>query len=343
MSFFLIGSERFGDHQTPPGHPESPARAAVLDRVAIEWRAAGHEVTPPRPVTREALALVHADSYLQLIESLAGRAAAIDPDTFTSPETVSTAALAAGAAVDAVERVLEQPGSRAFVLARPPGHHAERARGMGFCVYNSIAVAAAVARQRGARRVAIVDYDVHHGNGTEDIFLADPDVLYVSTHQYPFYPGTGAATDRGVGAGEGFTVNVPLEMGATSDDYRAVFERVVIPVLQRFRPDLLLVSAGFDAHERDPLGSMRLPTEAFAAMTADLSRLADECCDGRLVAVLEGGYDLQALADCTAAVAHVLADNAVVSWPAAGVRSRRGLDSVALVRAVHADQWKLPG
>lgn len=341
MSLILIGSERFADHQTPPGHPESPARAAVMDDVAMEWRAAGHNVVLPRRVKREELALVHDEAYVNRIEALAGKSTAIDADTFTSPDTVSAAEHAAGAAAGAVEHAMAVKGNRAFVLARPPGHHAERDRAMGFCFFNSIAVAAGVARRAGAGRVAIVDYDVHHGNGTQHIFSDDPNVLYVSTHQFPFYPGTGAAGEIGTGKGAGFTVNLPMEMGATDADYHQVFEQVVTPVLRQFKPDLLLISAGFDAHERDPLGSMRLSTEGVGAMTAELCRVADECCGGRVVALVEGGYDLQALRECTRTVADVLAGMHAPSWPTVSRPSTRGAVAVKQTTAALAGHWKL--
>ncbi|MEQ1870226.1 MAG: histone deacetylase [Vicinamibacterales bacterium] len=341
MSLVLIASERFADHQTPPGHPESPARAQVMDDVAGEWRAAGNLVTLPREVTHDELALVHDEAYLRQLAALAGRSAALDADTFTSPESIGIARLAAGAAVGAVELAMSERGTRALVLARPPGHHAERDRAMGFCFYNSISVAAAVARKAGAARVAIVDYDVHHGNGTQHIFEHDPAVLYVSVHQYPFYPGTGAAMEVGIGKGAGFTVNVPVEMGATDDDYRVVSEKVIIPVLMQFKPELLLVSAGFDAHERDPLGNMRVTTEGFGAMTMDLCRVADECCDGRLVALLEGGYDLDALRACAMCVTDVLSGRPAPAWPTSGLKSSRGETSVKQTMAAQAAYWKL--
>lgn len=341
MSLVLIASERFADHQTPPGHPESPARAQVMDDVAGEWRAAGNSVTLPREVTHDDLALVHDAAYLRQLAALAGRSAALDADTFTSPESIGIARLAAGAAVGAVELAMSERGTRALVLARPPGHHAERDRAMGFCFYNSISVAAAVARKAGAARVAIVDYDVHHGNGTQHIFEHDPAVLYVSVHQYPFYPGTGAAMEVGIGKGAGFTVNLPMEMGATDDDYRVVLEKVVIPVLMQFKPELLLVSAGFDAHERDPLGNMRVTTAGFGAMTADLCRVADECCDGRLVALLEGGYDLDALRACAMCVTDVLSGRPAPAWPTSGLKSSRGETSVKQTMAAQSAYWKL--
>jgi acetoin utilization deacetylase AcuC-like enzyme len=294
VSVLLIHSDRFVEHQTPPGHPERPERAEVMDVVADRWRARGMDVVAPRAATGEQLLRVHDGEHVRRISETAGRAVKLDPDTYTSPESYEIALLAAGAAVDAVERVMSGSHHAALALVRPPGHHAERDRAMGFCLFNNVAVATAQARAGGAARVAIVDYDVHHGNGTQHIFEADPNVLYVSTHQFPYYPGTGAADEVGVGAGRGFTVNLPLEVGAVDEDYQTVFAAVVIPVLKQFAPDLLMVSAGFDAHERDPLGGMRLSTDAFAAMTLELRIVAEQCCGGRMAVITEGGSDLPA-------------------------------------------------
>jgi acetoin utilization deacetylase AcuC-like enzyme len=344
MSLILISSERFAEHQTPPGHPESPERAEVMTAVAREWRAHNGEVIAPREATHEQLARVHSQQHLDRVAATEGRAVAFDPDTYTSPESVEIARLAAGAAIDAVERVMSAAATRAFALVRPPGHHAERHRVMGFCLYNNVAVGAAHARSLGARRVAIVDYDVHHGNGTQDIFQSNPDVLYVSLHQYPYYPGTGAADEIGSGEGRGFTVNVPLEVGAVDEDYRLAFSSVVVPVLKQFGPDLIIISAGFDAHERDPLAGMRLQTEAFGAMTADIRRVADECCAGRLVAVTEGGYDLRALSDSMKSVVGVLAAKTIAdsSWPEpASVAPTRGRAAVNAVRSALGSFWTL--
>src|SRR6476660_879696 len=306
MSLIVVSSERFAEHQTPPGHPESPERAAVMDVVANEWRRRKGEVVAPREATLEQLARVHDTGYLKRIEETAGVAMALDPDTYTSPETYEIARLAAGAGIDAVERVMSGRNTRALALVRPPGHHAERSRAMGFCFYNNVAVAAAHAQTLGAGKVAIVDYDVHHGNGTQHIFERDASVLYCSVHQYPYYPGSGPASDVGEGDAAGLTVNVPLEAGATDDDYHQVFDEMVVPVVRAFRPELILVSAGFDAHEHDPLGGMRLTTAAFGAMTMALRVVADEYSEGRLVAVTEGGYDLRALRDSLIAIVDVL-------------------------------------
>jgi acetoin utilization deacetylase AcuC-like enzyme len=343
VPLILIASDRFAEHQTPPGHPERPERAQVMQDVAARWRAGGGEVVAPRAATGEQLARVHDAKYLRRIADTSGRAVALDPDTYTSPESHEIALLAAGAAVDAVERAMNASSHAVLALVRPPGHHAERDRAMGFCLYNNVAVAAAHARTLGAARVAIVDYDVHHGNGTQHIFERDPNVLYVSTHQFPYYPGTGAAEEIGEGDGAGSTVNVPLEAGATDEDYQLVFAQVVLPVLRQFKPDIVLVSAGFDAHERDPLGGMRLTTEAFASMTADLRALADECCGGRLALVTEGGYDLQALGASLDAVVQVLGGRArPAAWPASsGDRSTRGHAAANTVKAALAPFWRL--
>ena len=204
MPLIIISSERFAEHQTPPGHPERPERAAVMNAVAARWRATGGEVVAPPAATREQLARIHDAAYLHRLSETSGQAVALDPDTYTSPESHEIALLAAGAAVDAVERVMGATHTAALAMVRPPGHHAERNKAMGFCLFNNVAVAAAHARAMGAGRVAIVDFDVHHGNGTQHTFERDSSVLYVSTHQYPYYPGTGAADEVGIGDGAGF-------------------------------------------------------------------------------------------------------------------------------------------
>ena len=342
MSVLLIHTDRFAEHQTPPGHPERSERAEVMEVVVKSWRARGTEVVAPRPATKEQLARVHDSDYLRRISETAGRSVALDPDTYTSPESHEVALLAAGAAVDAVERVMAGPVRTALAIVRPPGHHAERTRAMGFCLYNNVAVAAAHARAQGAAKVAIVDYDVHHGNGTQHVFEDDPRVLYVSAHQYPYYPGTGAAEEIGRGPGEGFTVNLPLEVGAVDEDYRTAFDEVVLPVLRQFKPDLLMISAGFDAHERDPLAGMRLSTAAFGAMTMALRKVADECCGGRVVAVTEGGYDLQALAaSLDAAIQALGGPLGDPRWPSSGIASTRGRETVAQTRRALTGHWPL--
>jgi acetoin utilization deacetylase AcuC-like enzyme len=297
----LIASPRFEDHMTPPGHPERPERARVFNRVTDRWKARGGQVVEPRPATREELARVHADDHLDTIAATAGLPGLmLDPDTFTSPDSYDIALLAAGAAVQAVEHALDR-GEPAFALVRPPGHHAERDRAMGFCLFNNVAVAAAAAVARGLERVAVVDIDVHHGNGTQWMFYAEPRVLYVSTHQFPFYPGTGAAEETGSGAGQGFTFNVPLPAGSDDEAYRKAYDRVAAR-LTEYRAQLLLISAGFDAHADDPLASMYVTVEGYSAIVRQLLAAVD--CPVALVT--EGGYDLPALEACLDAVIAVL-------------------------------------
>jgi len=332
MSLTIFTSDRFADHLTPPGHPERPERAEVMQVVASEFRQRGGDVCEPRHATEHELARVHDRAYIGLIGETAGRATALDSDTFTSPDSYEVALLAAGAAVAGVDHVLAGAGRRALAMVRPPGHHAGRNRAMGFCLFNNIAVAAAHARASGVERVAIVDFDVHHGNGTESAFYDDPSVLFISSHQYPYYPGTGAASDIGTGKGLGFTINLPLEAGATDADYDLVYSSVAIPVLRQFRPELILMSAGFDALADDPLGGMRATVEGFARLTALVAEVADECCGGRIVAVTEGGYDLPGLADSLRAVVAVLARERTLEYceaPAGPApRGRAAIDEV---------------
>lgn len=309
--------------------------------VAAEFGKRGGHIESPRRVTDQEITRVHDADYLTAIKETAGRAVALDPDTFTSPGTFEATYLAAGAAVSAVEHVLDsKPGTRAMALVRPPGHHAERNRAMGFCLFNSIAIAAAAARARGLHRVAVVDYDVHHGNGTQWSFYADPSVLFVSSHQYPYYPGTGAAGDIGSGAGAGFTINLPLSAGATDADYEHAYTTIALPVLRQFRPELILISAGFDAHMNDPLAGMRLSSAYFAHLTAAIAAVAEQCCEGRIVAITEGGYDLAALAESLRfAIRALEGDTAGVAAPTGP--APRGEATVKAVLPHLRDRWTL--
>lgn len=339
----VVSSPRFADHVTPPGHPESPERADVLEAVAARCTARGDEVVAPRAATPDQILRVHTASHVAAIEASRGHASMIDADTYTSPDTADVALLAAGAAIQAVEAVLatgERAHRAAAALVRPPGHHAESGRAMGFCVYNNVAVAAGHARALGVPRVAIVDYDVHHGNGTQEMFYADPSVLYISIHQFPFYPGTGAAAEIGEGPGRGFTVNVPMDAGATDGDYVRVFELGVLPVLEEFRPGLLLLSTGFDAHELDPLAQMRMTSAGFAWITTELRTMADRLCDGRVVLVTEGGYALAALGESLDAALAALAGDAEAPLPdALRHPTGRGDRALASVGAAQAGRW----
>ena len=338
----LIASNRFADHLTPPGHPERHERAEVMQVVADEWRAAGGRVVEPRIAADAEILRVHDAAYVAEVMATSGRAVAFDSDTVTSPASVELARLAAGAACQAVDLLLDGASTSVCAFVRPPGHHAERDRAMGFCLFNNIAIAAAHARARGVRRVAIVDFDVHHGNGTQWRFYDDPAVLFVSTHQFPFYPGTGSATETGKGPGQGFTVNVPMDAGANDADYLRVYERIVAPVLRQFAPDLLLLSAGFDAHTDDPLAGMQVTTSGFARLTRLLADLADEVCGGRVIAVTEGGYSLPALGGSLRALVGALGRPAAQGrLPAAGDPAPRGEKAIAATLPHLRTHWQL--
>lgn len=331
----IISSPRFEAHVTPPGHPERMERAHVFNAVAARWLEKGGRVAPPRPATREELERVHDAAYLDRIAAFAGAPGRLDSDTYVSPESHDVARLAAGATVQAAEHALEHR-EPAFALVRPPGHHAERDRAMGFCLFNNVAVAAAAALARGLARVAVVDIDVHHGNGTQWMFYDDPRVLYVSTHQFPFYPGTGAADEAGVRDGAGFTINVPLEAGATDADYDLVYRQAVVPVIDEYAPQLLLISAGYDIHELDPLASMRVTTHGCAAVIEHLGALAARHCPVALVT--EGGYDLRALAECIEASIAVV-DGGRLHRPEIAGSTARGERALQAVRAAQARYW----
>jgi acetoin utilization deacetylase AcuC-like enzyme len=295
----LVDDPRFDRHAPLGHHPERPARLSAA-RSAVAAAAARFQLVAPRAATDEELSRVHSARFVEALSKLRGEAGYLDPDTYVSADSVEVARLAAGSLVAMVDAMLAGPVRRGVALLRPPGHHARPARAMGFCLLNNVAVAAAHARARGVQRVAIVDWDVHHGNGTQEMFWSDPGVLYVSTHQFPFYPGTGDVDETGEGAGAGYTVNVPLAAGGGDAVYASAFERIVLPILESYAPELVLVSAGFDASARDPLAQMQLSPEAFAWMAREVARVADasapkEQGQGRMALVLEGGYDLVAL------------------------------------------------
>ena len=335
----LISTPRFEEHVTPPGHPEAPERAHVFDVVAADFEKGGGRVFAPRPATREQLARVHDDEHLDRMASTAGKPSMLDPDTFTSPESYEVALLAAGAAVQAAEHALKTRETAA-ALVRPPGHHAERDKAMGFCLFNNVAVAAAHALASGLERVAIVDIDVHHGNGTQSSFYADPRVLYISSHQFPFYPGTGAAGETGHGDALGFTVNIPLEAGATDADYDLVYRRAAVPVLAEFAPQLTLISAGFDAHEADPLASMRMSAAGYGRMLRKLEAAAQQ--SGPVAIVTEGGYDLPALRECLEVMIRVISveTNGAADDGAIGNAATRGERALSAVRAAQSAFWR---
>jgi len=311
----LVFDPLFLQHRSRGYHPERPERLTAARRGVSAVEAEGVKLVPlpPRDASEAEILRAHDAGYLDELRQLAGKYAALDADTYLAPASVDAAIRGAGGAVALVDALLAAgPGDarQGVALLRPPGHHATRDQGMGFCLLNNIAIAAASAVAAGVGRVAIVDWDVHHGNGTQDIFWSDGRVLFISLHEAPLYPGTGAARDVGEGAGRGRIVNVPLPAAADDTVYRLAFEEVVLPALRRFAPELVLISAGFDAHARDPLASMQLTGVGYGWMGRALRAIADESAGGRIGAVLEGGYDLTALEESTAASLR-----GVLGWP----------------------------
>ena len=296
---------RMGGHDAGDRHPESPARLAAVEEGLSRSGVVGQvQRRVPRPVDRARLEDVHHESLLATIDGIAEAGGGpVDMDTAMSAQSLLAAQLAAGAGIDAIEALDRGEAAAAFCAVRPPGHHATADASMGFCLYNNVAVAATTLAKRG-ERVAIVDIDVHHGNGTQAIFSADPAVLFVSTHQQPLYPGSGGIDERGDGPGEGATINLPVPAGATGDLYRQVFDTVIGPAVDRFGPTWLLVSAGFDAHRRDPIAQVQLTAADYAELVGALQQLVPA---GRRIVFLEGGYDLEAMAECTAATVATLA------------------------------------
>jgi acetoin utilization deacetylase AcuC-like enzyme len=301
----------FGRHLEGYGHVEASSRYwAVIERLRDCPFTQRLEFIEALPADPEVIAAVHDSEYVDGILSLEiDEAVVLDwGDTVATPDTPRAALYAAGAGVQASRDILEGKVANAFCPVRPPGHHAERGRAMGFCIFNNIAVTARwLTGEAGLGRVAIIDWDIHHGNGTEGMFLDDPGVLYVSLHQYPHYPGTGHYNMVGTGRGTGYTLNIPLGTGADDGKYREEFEQRVLPALDKFEPEMILISAGFDAHADDPLSGAMLSTGMYAEMTEMLAGAADRHCGGRILSLLEGGYDLDALADSVEAHVGVLA------------------------------------
>ncbi len=303
-SLHLAFDPLFFEHRSRGYHPERPERLAAAKRGvdAIEREGATLHLLPPRDATREEILRAHDATYVDGLLRLAGVETALDADTYVAPRSIDAAKRAAGAAIAMVDALLADEGPRQGVaLLRPPGHHATRDQGMGFCLLNNVAIAAMAALARGVPRVAIVDWDVHHGNGTQDVFGSDGRVLFISLHEAPLYPGTGMVDEAGEGEGLGRVINVPLPEEGDDAVYRRAFEAVVLPALRAFAPGLVLVSAGFDAHVRDPLASMQVTETGYGWMGRALRAVADETAHGRIGLVLEGGYDLTAIEASTAA------------------------------------------
>lgn len=299
----IIRDDRYLEHDAGAGHPESPGRLRVIhDLLDNEFPSLPR--IAPRPATESELALVHDPFYIQRVADTHGRARSqLDPDTGLSEESYEIARLAAGGLLNGIDALLNpQPAinnpQSAFAFVRPPGHHAEADRAMGFCIFNNVAVAAAYAREEyGLKRILIVDWDLHHGNGTQHAFYDDPSVLFFSSHQYPYYPGSGGIDETGAGKGKGFTVNAPFPRGFGDAEYFHIYTTVLKPIALAYRPELVLVSAGFDPHGKDPLGGMKVTGEGFAALAAVIREIAEATCPGKLLFTLEGGYHPDGLRD----------------------------------------------
>jgi acetoin utilization deacetylase AcuC-like enzyme len=341
----IVLDPRYADHCPGPDHPDCPERQTVLQDMLNEADMQGHFVRiMPRSAKKEELLQVHSPKYIQKLESTQGKAFTyLGPDTQASQFSYDAALLAAGGLCRAIELVHAGQLDNAFAMVRPPGHHAERSKAQGFCLYNNVAVGVRFAQNRlGLGRILVVDWDLHHGNGTQHCFEADPTVLFFSVHQAVAYPGGGKFSEAGQGRGKGRTVNIPLRAGCGDAEYVSIFEKILRPVALEFGPQLVLVSAGFDIHLDDPFGGMQVTQHGFAGLTRSLLTTADKCCGGKVVMTLEGGYDLEALRNSVKAVLRELAglqatDPAAI---AAGVDDRVLAYLLWRVRRVHGRYWK---
>ncbi len=301
----VVRDPRYLEHDQGPGHPESPERLEVIYEYLDSEEVRGiFRTVVPRLASRDELLWNHTGTYIEEISRTAGRDfSQLDPDTSTNRNSWGVARLAAGGVFAALDLIAGPEVKNGFALVRPPGHHAEADHAMGFCIFNNVALGAHYIRQvLGYKRVMIVDWDLHHGNGTQRSFYRDPDVLYFSTHQFPYYPGTGSVDQIGEARGRGFTINVPLSPGAGDEDFAAIYNRLVRPIGKSFSPDFILVSAGFDIYKMDPLGGMEVSIKGFAYLARVLLELAESCCNGRILFCLEGGYNLSGLREGVFAV-----------------------------------------
>ncbi len=316
MSTIVIKAHEYLEHDPGAGHPESPRRLeAIYERIGEPDISGLFSALAPREAAVEELRWNHAGAYIERIERTAGVPHfQLDPDTATSAGSWKAAILAVGGVFTAMDKINSAEADNGFALVRPPGHHAEHDHAMGFCLFNNVALGAHYARRvLDMKRILIVDWDLHHGNGTQHSFYDNNEVLYFSTHQYPYYPGSGAANQTGEGEGTGFTVNVPLSAGAGDKEYAAIFNRILTPVARKFNPEFILVSAGFDIYHNDPLGGMKVTEKGFAWLSRVLLDLAAQCCNGKILFCLEGGYNLTGLKEGTAAVIKECAGSSILS------------------------------
>ncbi len=340
----IVKDKRYMEHDMGAYHPENPKRLEVIYEMLEDSDIKDKFIEiPPREATKEEICYIHSLEYLDMIAQTEGKPhVTLDPDTSTCEKSYRVALLAAGGLCEAIAHVIEGKVENAFALIRPPGHHAERSRAMGFCIFNNVAIGARYAQKvHSIEKVLIVDWDLHHGNGTQHAFEDDPTVLYFSTHQYPYYPGTGSFEEQGIGEGKGFIVNVPLSYGYGDAEYAEIYRSLLTPIATEFDPDLILVSAGFDIYEGDPLGGMSVSPTGFAALTRALMQMADKCCNGRLVITLEGGYNLNGLRQSVKAVLKELLDMSFTDPAQVAEKAREDMVSRVIdrVKQVHSAYW----
>jgi acetoin utilization deacetylase AcuC-like enzyme len=333
----VVIDKEYLKHQPGDGHPERPERIKVLLDLTESLDPARFLLVPPLPARRADIEATHGKDHVKLIESTAHHNRyALDGDTITCRDSYAVGLLAVGGFLRLLDAIAAGDCRNGFALVRPPGHHALRNRAMGFCLFNTMAIGAEyLKRSHGAKKVLIMDWDVHHGNGTQDAFYNDPSVMFISTHQYPYYPGSGAASEIGTGPGEGFTVNIPLPAGCGDAEYAQVFHDIVVPAAEKFVPDWILVSAGFDPHRRDPLGGMGVTDEGFALMSRRLIALAGKFTDAKIAFLLEGGYDLAGLRGSVAAVLQSMQADAAAARDTADLSDSRIAPLIRHIQELH--------
>ncbi len=338
----VLKDDRFLDHVTRPGHPECPERlSAIYERLKEEDIRGCFAEVQPEEASIDEISMNHSPEYIETIKATDGRSfVSLDPDTTTSSGSWKASILAAGAVITGVDMIMDGKADNGFALVRPPGHHAEESKAMGFCLFNNIAIGARyLLKNHHLKRILIIDWDIHHGNGTQNSFYSSPEVLYFSTHQYPYFPGSGAFNENGIEDGAGFNVNVPLGGGQGDGDFLKIFRELLLPIAEQYRPEFILVSAGYDIYQHDPLGTMDVTPEGFLSMALFLKQMAAKLCDCRILMTLEGGYHIRGIAECVKQTVKALAEDGIVE-PAVGRSSGMEIDMIVdKAKQVHSVYW----
>lgn len=339
--FGIVKDHLYLEHVPDDYHPENPKRLEAIYSMLDQFPREEIIYIRARDATKEEISYVHDPSYVDHISKTLGRTLRLDPDTYVSPRSYEVAVRAVGGLLSLCDAIMEGKVASGFALIRPPGHHAEKRRAMGFCLFNNIAIAARYLKVKyGLGKIAIIDFDLHHGNGTQKEFYSEKDFLYFSTHQYPYYPGTGSMDEIGSGDGLGYTVNVPLPYGMGNEDYTYVFREILLPILYGYEPSAILVSAGFDAYYRDPLGGMNLTEEGYASMTALIKEAAIKVCGGKVLFALEGGYNIEGLASCVRTVIETMLDRKSLITSYEGRPKREAIEIVDKLKRRLSPYWK---